>query len=83
MAFGADSLPFEPLYDLYGIVNHYGSMGGGHYKANIKSASNEWLEYDDNKVRVIAEGEVRTPAAYILFYKRRDLQGKPMHEIIP
>lgn len=64
-------------------MNHYGSMGGGHYKANIKSASNEWLEYDDNKVRVIAEGEVRTPAAYILFYKRRDLQGKPMHEIIP
>lgn len=21
------------LYDLYGVVNHYGSLGGGHYTA--------------------------------------------------
>jgi len=27
----------EHCYDLYGIVNHYGSMTGGHYTAYVKN----------------------------------------------
>lgn len=31
------------LYDLYGIVNHYGTMSGGHYTAYCKNFLNrEW-----------------------------------------
>lgn len=29
------------LYDLYGIVNHYGTLYGGHYTAYCKNFLNE------------------------------------------
>ena len=25
------------MYDLYGVVNHFGTMGGGHYTATVKN----------------------------------------------
>ena len=31
-------LPKSTVYDLYAVVNHYGSMGGGHYTAYAKHA---------------------------------------------
>ena len=38
--FGLDIAPYvvsgknDSLYDLYGIVHHYGALGGGHYTAS-------------------------------------------------
>lgn len=29
------------LYDLYGVVNHYGSLGGGHYTAFCQNFLNK------------------------------------------
>jgi ubiquitin C-terminal hydrolase len=37
------------LYDLYGVVNHYGTMGGGHYTSYIKSMG-DWFDYNDSSV---------------------------------
>jgi ubiquitin C-terminal hydrolase len=32
-----------PVYDLYAVSNHYGSLGGGHY-------TNKWYKFDDRFV---------------------------------
>ena len=29
------------MYDLYGVVNHYGSLGGGHYTAFCQNFINK------------------------------------------
>ncbi|XP_062165980.1 ubiquitin carboxyl-terminal hydrolase 5 isoform X2 [Alnus glutinosa] len=59
------------LYELYALTNHYGGMGGGHYTAHIKLLDeNRWYNFDDNHISHINEEEVKTGAAYVLFYRR-------------
>ena len=66
-------------YDLYGVVNHFGTMGGGHYTATVKNQrTQEWLYYDDSSVKPYAECDVVSRSAYILFYRRKDLAQKSM-----
>ncbi|XP_074646893.1 ubiquitin carboxyl-terminal hydrolase 15-like isoform X2 [Tubulanus polymorphus] len=61
------------LYDLLGVVNHYGGMGGGHYTAYAKNKDlNEWYYFDDSSVSQSSEDAVVTKAAYVLVYQRRD-----------
>lgn len=44
------------LYDLFGIVNHFGTLNGGHYVSTIRNAcTGEWLEYNDSTCRPITE----------------------------
>jgi len=39
----------EQKYDLYGIINHYGSMNFGHYTSIVKSPQDgQWRKYDDS-----------------------------------
>lgn len=72
------------LYDLYGVVNHFGTMGGGHYTATVKNErTHEWLYYDDSSVKPYAECDVVTRSAYILFYKRKDLSQMAMTQVVP
>lgn len=77
----------DAVYDLFAVVNHYGSMGFGHYTAfanrtiamsgvdwfdtNDGSDDTSWLEFDDNAVRRCSPREVVTKDAYVLFYRRR------------
>ena len=59
-------------YDLYGVVNHSGSLEGGHYIAysrNLK-LNNGWHRYDDQDVTAVAASEVITQNAYVLFYRQ-------------
>ena len=58
-------------YDLYGVVNHIGSLSSGHYNAIIKN-KNEWILCDDDKVNSIKENEVINKNTYILFYISKD-----------
>jgi hypothetical protein len=67
-------------YDLYGAVAHEGMMGAGHYTAFARSPyDGHWHCYNDRIVSDLGasaeevEGEVVTPAAYLLFYVRRDV----------
>ena len=64
----------KPLvYELYGVINHYGSMNFGHYTAYCKN-NGKWKQYDDSKVSEINdENDVVTDAAYVLFYRRKKL----------
>ncbi|XP_015112620.1 ubiquitin carboxyl-terminal hydrolase 8 [Diachasma alloeum] len=63
--------PHSYSYNLYGLSNHYGTMGGGHYTAFCKSSAlNKWYKYDDHSVSEISEQNVRSQNsyAYLLFY---------------
>lgn len=67
------------LYDLFAVCNHYGRMGFGHYTAVARDwegerLSSSWSNYDDNDVTSgISEKQVVSPAAYILFYRKRPI----------
>ncbi|CAN8303606.1 unnamed protein product [Cochlearia groenlandica] len=59
------------LYNLYAISNHYGAMGSGHYTAYAKlMEENKWYDFNDRLVTATDESEIKTSAAYVLFYQR-------------
>jgi ubiquitin carboxyl-terminal hydrolase 8 len=58
------------IYDLYGVCNHLGDVGGGHYTAYIKNANNKWYEFNDTNVREIPESIVVSPQSYCFFYRK-------------
>ena len=80
--FTVDSIP--AIYDLFGVVNHYGRLGFGHYTAFARrwdenGIDKDWALFDDSSVRSVGEQGPHTsghdaivgPAAYVLFYRRR------------
>lgn len=77
--FTHDQVP--AIYDLFAVTNHYGRMGAGHYTAFARSwnertgISEDWSLFDDANVRPVqnanATDAIVTPAAYVLFYRRR------------
>lgn len=66
------------LYELFAVVEHSGSMGGGHYVAYTKqleitkdgSSRNHWYYISDSRARTASESEVLSAEAYILFYEQ-------------
>lgn len=68
----------EYVYDLFAVCNHYGRMGFGHYTSCVRnwnvdgSLSDKWFRCDDESVTPCTEDDVRSRAAYILFYLKRD-----------
>lgn len=67
----ANKISQPRLYELYAVSNHYGSMASGHYTAYIKLLDeNRWYSFDDSHVSAINEEDVKSGAAYVLFYRR-------------
>ncbi|KAE8662005.1 Ubiquitin carboxyl-terminal hydrolase 10 [Hibiscus syriacus] len=65
------------IYELYAISNHYGGLGGGHYTAYAKLIDeNRWYHFDDSHVSAVNESDIKTSAAYLLFYKRVRTESK-------
>eukprot|EP00977_Amphora_coffeiformis_P007979 scaffold1803_cov92-Amphora_coffeaeformis.AAC.2 len=60
----------ELLYDLFGTVNHFGTLQSGHYVANVK-VEDKWFHCNDAHVSEISEDDVLKSDAYLLFYSRR------------
>ncbi|XP_022958477.1 ubiquitin carboxyl-terminal hydrolase 9-like isoform X2 [Cucurbita moschata] len=59
------------LYNLYAISNHNGGLGRGHYTAYSKLIDEKrWYHFDDSHVSPVDEEEIKTSAAYLLFYQR-------------
>jgi ubiquitin C-terminal hydrolase len=60
----------EP-YDLYSVINHMGTPGGGHYTNYSKNFIGEkWFEFNDSSVNQInSSSHIVSPNGYILFYK--------------
>jgi ubiquitin carboxyl-terminal hydrolase 4/11/15 len=64
----------DAVYDLYGISNHMGGMGGGHYTAYVKNLNTgRWFEMDDSRAREVDPATIKSSAAYVLFYHKRGL----------
>ena len=66
-----------PKYDLFGVINHFGSLDYGHYTALcLNYHDNNWYEYNDRLVKKIKKGKEKDKAvnknAYILFYKSQN-----------
>jgi len=65
----------ETTYDLFAIVEHSGSMSGGHYICNVRPAKNDsngWFHISDSHVSSMSERMVTSTQAYLLFYRRRN-----------
>lgn len=63
------------LYDLYGTVNHVGTLQSGHYVTNVK-VDDLWYHCNDAHVcrAGVDDGEAEVlsnEGAYVLFYIRR------------
>lgn len=63
----------DAIYDLYGVSNHSGGLGGGHYTAYVKNlVDNEWYDCNDSWARRVHDlDDIVSSEAYVLFYKRR------------
>ena len=58
-------------YELKSVINHHGSLTGGHYY-NYSRINKEWYQFNDSVVTHIPINQVVTENAYILFYTRSD-----------
>lgn len=60
-------------YDLFAVSNHFGGLGGGHYTAYSKiDSTSKWYKFDDSSTQEVDPQIVKTPAAYVLFYKSKN-----------
>jgi ubiquitin carboxyl-terminal hydrolase 4/11/15 len=70
---GSGNVP--QFYDLFAVSNHFGGLGGGHYTAYAVN-DDQWTDFDDSSAAPLSsediESKVRSSAAYVLFYRRRD-----------
>jgi len=55
-------------YELFGIINHHGSVKGGHYYIYIKT--NGWFIIDDETIQKISEDKIINERNYCLFYRK-------------
>ncbi|GFO37995.1 ubiquitin carboxyl-terminal hydrolase 8, partial [Plakobranchus ocellatus] len=68
--------PPRNKYSLYGISNHYGTMEGGHYTAFCRNPVNKkWHKFDDQDVYEISPSDVKTSAAFVLYYSSIEMKG--------
>ena len=63
----------ETIYELFGVVNHYGSMRFGHYTAFCRRKEG-WFEFDDRAVHDKVDFDYS--AAYVLFLRRKGLKSE-------
>lgn len=59
-------------YDLYGICNHLGNCGGGHYTAIVKNADGHWYHFNDMTIHRVNDNNIKTEYAYCLFYRLKN-----------
>ena len=61
----------KAIYDLYGVIEHYGTVNQGHYTAICKN-DDKWICYNDSNIQAI--NDPVSKKAYILFYKMQNYQ---------
>jgi hypothetical protein len=72
------------MYDLCGVICHFGSMTFGHYYSVVKNPfDDQWYKYDDHSKTPITENQIPKHNAYILFYQRQDVKDKKLNTLFP
>lgn len=62
----------DSIYDLIGIINHFGGTTGGHYTAFCKNHDGFWYHFDDSTVSPIDNlTSMISNSAYILLYSKK------------
>jgi ubiquitin carboxyl-terminal hydrolase 8 len=62
------------IYDLYAICNHSGGLMGGHYTSFVKTQNSQWYHFNDTIVSKVEKiGNLISPKAYCLFYRKKSL----------
>ncbi|XP_048036032.1 stonustoxin subunit beta-like isoform X2 [Megalobrama amblycephala] len=66
-------------YELYAMINLYGTVKDGHYNAEIKSDNGNWYQFDDSHVFQVPDKMKScyplSPPAYLLLYKRTGINA--------
>eukprot|EP01022_Parablepharisma_sp_SALTPOND_P000922 TRINITY_DN105258_c1_g1_i1.p1 TRINITY_DN105258_c1_g1~~TRINITY_DN105258_c1_g1_i1.p1 ORF type:complete len:1270 (+),score=160.59 TRINITY_DN105258_c1_g1_i1:129-3812(+) len=58
-------------YNLFGVTNHFGGTGGGHYTAVCKNEpKDQWVEFDDTRLYKARKEDIVSKAGYVLYYRR-------------
>ena len=67
-----NSSPYKDKYkyDLFGIINHSGSILGGHYFSYIKSFDGKWYEFNDVMIKEMIPSKLLSNKNYCLIYRR-------------
>lgn len=63
----------EVIYDLIGVDNHFGGLGGGHYTSSVYNFKDgNWYYFNDSHVSKIEDpNDMINGSAYLLFYRKR------------
>lgn len=56
-------------YEIFAIINHSGSIFGGHYTSIVKNANNKWYHYNDATITEIPENKILGNKNYCLVYR--------------
>ena len=74
-----DSSDNEVVFELYAVIEHYGSLFGGHYTCAARNfLTGQWYRYDDSVVREVEIDSVlenSQSSAYVLFYERKVIKN--------
>jgi ubiquitin carboxyl-terminal hydrolase 8 len=63
----------KPIYDLFAISCHEGSLGGGHYTSYVKNRdTSSWYLFNDNFVKEVDQPKTTLvdSSSYVLFYSK-------------
>lgn len=59
----------QTKYKLVGLVQHFGGVGGGHYKCLCRREDDSWISFNDSIVNNASDAAVKNASqVYILFY---------------
>ncbi|KAJ8936542.1 hypothetical protein NQ314_012282 [Rhamnusium bicolor] len=64
-----DCISKVTTYELFSVICHHGTAGGGHYTCFALN-SGQWYEFDDQYVTKVTPDKVQTCEAYVLFYQK-------------
>ncbi|KAF5274396.1 hypothetical protein FQA39_LY07276 [Lamprigera yunnana] len=65
----SDCISNVAIYDLFSVICHHGTAGGGHYTCYSLNG-NQWYEFDDQCVTKVTAETVQACEAYVLFYRK-------------
>ncbi|OHS93662.1 hypothetical protein TRFO_11666 [Tritrichomonas foetus] len=57
-------------YRLYGIIEHIGSLDGGHYVTLARMNEKEWFKFNDGMVQKMKKKQIHSTDAYLLCYEK-------------